>query len=68
MLIKWFVLLWNVKLQKRFNRKVGDKEYSKWVVVLPNDKVQELGWKEGVELDIDTKKGAIMLIPKDINN
>lgn len=68
MLIKWFVLLYNVKLQKRFNRKVGNKEYSKWVVVLPNDKVQELGWKEGAELDIDTKKGAITLRPKDINN
>ena len=59
MLIKWFVLLYNVKLQKRFNRKVGNKEYSKWVVVLPNDKVQELGWREGVELDVDNKKGAI---------
>ena len=68
MLIKWFVLLYNVKLQNRFNRKVGNKEYSKWVVVLPNDKVQELGWKEGAELDIDTKKGAITLRPKDINN
>jgi antitoxin component of MazEF toxin-antitoxin module len=68
MLIKWFVLLYNVKLQKRFNRKVGNKEYSKWVVVLPNDKVQELGWKEGAELDIDTKKGTITLRPKDINN
>jgi antitoxin component of MazEF toxin-antitoxin module len=68
MLIKWFVLLYNVKLQKRFNRKVGNKEYSKWVVVLPNDKVQELGWKEGAELDVDTKKGAITLRPKDINN
>ena len=59
MLIKWFVLLYNVKRQKRFNRKVGNKEYSKWVVVLPNDKVQELGWREGVELDVDNKKGAI---------
>jgi hypothetical protein len=27
--------------------------------ILPNDKVQELGWKEGAELDIDAKKGAI---------
>jgi hypothetical protein len=57
-----------VKLQKRLNRKVGNKEYSKWVVVLPHDKVQELGWEEGTELDMDTKKGAITLRPKDINN
>ena len=68
MLIKWFVLLENMKLQKRFNRKVGDKEYSKWVVVLPNDKIQELGWSEGAELDIDAKKGVITLKPRDVNN
>ncbi|MGA8913374.1 MAG: AbrB/MazE/SpoVT family DNA-binding domain-containing protein [Nitrososphaeraceae archaeon] len=57
-----------MKLQKRFNRKVPGKEYSKWVVVLPNDKVEELGWKEGVELDLDSKKGTIILRPKDSNN
>jgi hypothetical protein len=32
----------------------------KWVVALPNG-----GWKEGVELDIDAKKGVITLRPKD---
>jgi antitoxin component of MazEF toxin-antitoxin module len=53
-----------MKLQKRFNRKVGDKEYSKWVVVLPNEKVEELGWKEGEELDLDTKRDAIILKAK----
>ena len=57
-----------MKLQKRFNRKVGGKEYSKWVVVLPNDKIEQAGWKEGVELDLDAKKGAITLRPKDSNN
>jgi hypothetical protein len=40
-----------VKLQKRFNRRIGNKEYSKWVVVLPNNFVTELDWKEGMELD-----------------
>ena len=49
-----------VKLQK--------KEYSKWVVVLPNDKIEQAGWKEGVELDLDAKKGVITLRPKDVNN
>jgi antitoxin component of MazEF toxin-antitoxin module len=57
-----------VKLQKRFNRRVGKKEYSKWVVVLPNDKVEQVGWEEGMELDLDAKKGAITLRPKDSNN
>jgi hypothetical protein len=51
-----------VKLQKRFNRRVGDKEYSKWVVVLPSDEVSRLGWKEGVELEASrTKNGTLEL-------
>jgi len=49
-----------VKLQK--------KEYSKWVVALPNDKIEQAGWKEGVELDLDAKKGVITFRPKDVNN
>jgi bifunctional DNA-binding transcriptional regulator/antitoxin component of YhaV-PrlF toxin-antitoxin module len=55
-----------VKLQKRFNRKVGNKEYSKWVVVLPNTLVAEVGWKEGIELEADTnpKKNSLVLKPK----
>jgi len=52
----------NVKLQRRFNRRVGDKEYSKWVVVLPDDEVSRLGWKEGVELEASrTKNGTLEL-------
>ena len=55
-----------MKLQRRFNRKVGGKEYSKWVVVLPNEKVQQVGWKEGIELEINrTKKGILELKSKD---
>ena len=57
-----------MKLQKRFSRRVGKKEYSKWVVVLPNDKIEQAGWKEGVELDLDAKKGVITLRPKDSKN
>lgn len=52
----------NVKLQKRLNRRVGDKEYSKWVVVLPSDEVSRLGWKEGVELEARrTNNGTLEL-------
>jgi hypothetical protein len=36
-----------MKLQKRLNRKVGDKEYSKWVVILQDNHVDNLGWNEG---------------------
>jgi hypothetical protein len=54
-----------VKLQKRFNRKVGNKEYSKWVVVLPDTFVTGLGWKEGMELGAETnpKNKSLILKP-----
>jgi hypothetical protein len=55
-----------MKLQKRFNRKVGTKEYSKWVVVLPDTFVTKLGWKEGMELDagINPKNKSLELKSK----
>jgi bifunctional DNA-binding transcriptional regulator/antitoxin component of YhaV-PrlF toxin-antitoxin module len=37
-------------------------------VVLPDEIVSNLGWKEGIELDLDTKKAAIILRAKDSNN
>jgi hypothetical protein len=54
-----------VKL-KRFNHKIGNKEYSKWVEVLPDTFVTKLGWKEGTELDADTnpKNTSLELKPR----
>jgi hypothetical protein len=41
---------------------VGDKEYSKWVVVLPDNEVNRLGWKEGIDLEANsTKSGTLEL-------
>jgi len=42
-----------MKLQKQSSRKVGNIEYDKWVVVIPPEKIKEIGWKEGSELEID---------------
>ena len=53
-----------MKLQKRFNRKVNDKEYSKWVVTLSPEDVEELGWNEGIELDSKVKDSKLILQPK----
>ncbi len=53
-----------LKLQKRLNRKVGDKEYSKWVVVLPTEEIDELGWFEGTELEVARGTDSITLRPK----
>ncbi len=55
-----------MKLQKQVSRRTSDKEYSKYVVVIPPDQVQELGWKEGQDLDgeILGKKFVISAKPK----
>lgn len=40
-----------MKLQKQLSRKVGNKEYAKWVVVVPSKQIHALGWKEGEYLE-----------------
>ena len=55
-----------MKLQKQLSRKVGKEEYAKWVVVIPPEKVKELGWKAGIELDFDSKNNRLILKPRKI--
>ncbi|MCV0372986.1 MAG: hypothetical protein K5793_05470 [Nitrosarchaeum sp.] len=50
-----------MKLQKQVNRIVGDKEYSKWVVAIPPEKIDEAGWKVGDEIDAIVKHHEIIL-------
>ncbi len=50
-----------MKLQKRFNRKVGDKEYSKWVVVIPPEHIDKIGWKEGEDLEVAIKQNELVI-------
>lgn len=50
-----------VRLQKQSSRKIGDKEYTKFVIVIPSEKVKEAGFSEGQELKIETKEGKIIL-------
>jgi len=40
-----------MKLQKQISRMVGDNEYAKWVIIVPPAQVQQLGWREGDELE-----------------
>lgn len=39
-----------MRLQKQLSRKVGNKEYPKYVIVIPPSIVSELGWNNGEEL------------------
>lgn len=53
-----------MKVQKRLNRKVGNKEYAKWEVDIPPSVIEEVGWKDGMELDVDVKEDRVVLKPK----
>lgn len=50
-----------MKLQKQFSRKVRDKKYSKWVIIIPHSKIKELGWKEGLELEAITDRNTLII-------
>ncbi|MFZ0221489.1 MAG: hypothetical protein WAM42_07325 [Candidatus Nitrosopolaris sp.] len=39
-----------MKLQKQRTREVNGKEYFRWTVVIPIEKVHELKWNVGQEL------------------
>lgn len=51
-----------MRLQKRLNRKVAGREYSKWVVTLSPEDVEKLGWHEGEELETEIKGSTLMLV------
>lgn len=51
-------------LQKQLSRKFKGKDYSKWVVVISPEKVEELGWKEGEELESKLFHGGLILLPR----
>ena len=49
------------KLQKQVSRKVGDKEYSKYVIVIPEEIINNVDFKEGEEVKIETNEGKIVI-------
>jgi len=48
-------------LQKQLSKKIGDKEYSKYVIVVPPKMVEELGWKAGEELEAEIKNKKLII-------
>ena len=53
-----------MKLQKQLSRKVGNTEYAKWVLVVPPTTIEELGWKEGRELEVEIKDNKLSIKKK----
>ena len=50
-----------MKLQKVVAYKYGDKTQYKYIITIPEERVQELGWKEGSELK-DSARGKSLVI------
>lgn len=50
-----------MRLQKQVNRIVEDKEYSKYVLIVPPEDVEKLDWKEGEELAHEVKEQALII-------
>lgn len=50
-----------MKLQKQISRKTKDTQYVKWVIIIPPERIKQLGWGEGLNL-IDEVKGNILCV------
>lgn len=50
-----------MKLQSQVSRKVGDTEYTKSWVVIPQEILKKLGWKSGQELKVENKGTKLVI-------
>jgi hypothetical protein len=53
-----------MRLQKQKTREVKGKEYFRWTVVVPPERVKELDWGEGTELESNVQRGNLVLRKK----
>ncbi len=53
-----------MKLQKQLSQKIKGKEYPKYVLVIPPKQIEELGWKEGMELEPKINGEKLIIVPK----
>jgi bifunctional DNA-binding transcriptional regulator/antitoxin component of YhaV-PrlF toxin-antitoxin module len=50
-----------MRLQKQVNRVVEDKEYSKYVIVVPPEDIERLQWRDGEELAHEVKEQTLII-------
>jgi len=55
-----------MKLQKQIAYKYKDKIRHKYVIVIPNETIEKLGWETGEELENSVKERTLILKPKEI--
>jgi len=54
-------------LQKQLAYKYKDKQHFKHVIVVPDEAINELGWKGGQELDLKVRGGQLIATLKKEN-
>ena len=54
-----------MKLQKQKAYKVKDKDYFKFTINLPQEKIEQVGWNEGIELTTEIKGNSLLIKPLD---
>ena len=52
-----------MRLQKQLSRVVEDKEYAKWIIVIPPSTIDEIGWKEGEWLKEEIQGKNLLIVP-----
>lgn len=53
-----------MKLQSQVSSKVGNKEYIKSWIVVPDKLLKKLNWKSGQELEGEVKDGKLIIKKK----
>jgi hypothetical protein len=50
-----------LKLQRQVTREIEGKEYYKWVIIIPPEQIEGLGWREGMELESMIKEDSLLI-------
>ena len=53
-----------MRLQKQLSQKRGSKVYYKYLLVIPNEVVEKLGWSDSQELAFEIKGRMLTLKPE----
>jgi len=56
-----------MRLQKQLSRRVGNKEYPKWVITIPPMQIRALGWKEGEFLESQISSQELVIRKEDLS-
>lgn len=56
-----------MRLQKQLSRKVGNKEYPKWVITIPPKQIETLGWMEGEFLESEINDQELVIQKEDMS-